>query len=74
IQTWLQKYFQKPAVRIVVAKMDEQQLTPEQVQAILLFQIEQKLRSVIANQVEQKFHGMYHGASHDIAHFIRTGS
>ena len=54
--------------------MDEQQLTPEQVQAILLFQIEQKLRSVIAKQVEQKFHGMYHNTSHDIAQFIRKGS
>lgn len=51
---------------------DEYQLTPEQAQAILLFQIEQKLRAVIANQVEQKFHGTYHGASHDIAKFIRN--
>lgn len=51
---------------------DQQQLTPEQVQAILLFQIEQKLRFVIANQVEEKFHGTYHGASHDIAKFIRN--
>ena len=52
--------------------MDEQKLTPEQAQAILLFQIEQKLRNVIAKQVEQKFHGMYHNASHDIAQFIRN--
>jgi hypothetical protein len=51
---------------------DQQQLTPEQVQAILLFQIEQKLRFVIAKQVEDKFHGSYHGASHDIANFIRN--
>jgi hypothetical protein len=53
--------------------MDEdQKLTPEQLQAILLFQIEQKLRFAIAKKVEQKFHGMYHGASHDIAQFIRN--
>jgi hypothetical protein len=51
---------------------DQQQLTPEQVQAILLFKIEQKLRFSIANQVESKFHGMYHNASHDIAQFIRN--
>ena len=53
---------------------DQQQLSPEQAQAILLFQIEQKLRFAIANQVEQKFHGTYHGASHDIARFIRNMS
>ena len=53
--------------------MDEdQKLTPEQAQAILLFQIEQKLRFVIADQVEKKFHGSYHGASHEIAQFIRN--
>jgi len=53
--------------------MDEdQKLTKEQAQAILLFQIEQKLRFVIAEQVEKKFHGSYHGASHDIAQFIRN--
>ena len=51
---------------------DQQQLTPEQAQAVLLFQIEKKLRFVIANQVESKFHGMYHNASHDIANFIRN--
>jgi hypothetical protein len=51
---------------------DQQHLTPEQVQAILLFKIEQKLRFAIANQVESKFHGMYHNASHDIAQFIRN--
>jgi hypothetical protein len=51
---------------------DQQQLTPEQVQSILLFQIEQKLRQHIAKQVEEKFHGSYHGASHDIAQFIRN--
>jgi hypothetical protein len=51
---------------------DQQKLSPEQAQAILLFQIEQKLRIIIANQVESKFHGMYHGASHDIAEFIRN--
>jgi len=51
---------------------DQQTLTPEQVQAILLFQIEQKLRQSIALQVESKFHGMYHNASHDIAQFIRN--
>ena len=53
--------------------MDEnQKLTPEQAQAVLLFQIEQKLRFVIAKQVEEKFHGSYHGASHDIAKYIRN--
>jgi hypothetical protein len=53
--------------------MDEkQELTPEQAQAILLFQIEQKLRLVIAKQVEAKFHGRYHNASHEIAQFIRN--
>jgi hypothetical protein len=51
---------------------EEQKLTPEQAQAILLFQIEQKLRIAIAKQDEQKFHGKYHNASHDIAHFIRN--
>jgi hypothetical protein len=50
---------------------DHQKLSPEQAQAILLFQIEQKLRFAIAKQVENKFHGMYHNASHDIAQFIR---
>ena len=55
--------------------MDEdQKLTPEQTQAVLLFQIEQKLRFVIADQVEKKFHGTYHGASHDIARFIRNSA
>ena len=53
---------------------DQQHLTPEQVQAVLLFQIEQKLRFVIADQVEKKFHGSYHGASHDIANFIRNSA
>lgn len=53
--------------------MDEEfKLTPEQAQQILLFQIEQKLRLRIALQVESKFHGMYHNASHDIAQFIRN--
>lgn len=51
---------------------EDQKLTPEQAQAVLLFQIEQKLRLVIANQVEKKFHGSYHDASHDIAQFIRN--
>jgi hypothetical protein len=50
---------------------DHQKLSPEQAQSILLFQIEQKLRFAIAKQVENKFHGMYHNASHDIAQFIR---
>ena len=53
---------------------DQQQLTPEQAQAILLFQIEQKLRAHIANQVENRFHGMYHNASHAIAQFIRNSA
>ena len=53
--------------------MDEdQKLTSEQAQAVLLFQIEQKLRFIIADQVEKKFHGSYHGASHEIAQFIRN--
>ena len=51
---------------------DQQKLTTEQAQAVLLFQIEQKLRLAIADQVERKFHGTYHGASHDIAKFIRN--
>ena len=53
---------------------DQQKLTPEQVQAILLFQIEQKLRNRIALQVESKFHGKYHNESHEIAQFIRNMS
>jgi hypothetical protein len=53
---------------------DQQELTPEQVQAILLFQIEQKLRAQIAKQVENKFHGMYHNASHVIAQYIRNNA
>ena len=51
---------------------NEQQLTPEQAQEILLFQIEQKLRAHIAKQVEEKFHGMYHDESHVIAQYIRN--
>jgi hypothetical protein len=51
---------------------EEQKLNPEQAKAILLFQIEQKLRFTIAKQVEDKFHGTHHGASHDIAQFIRN--
>lgn len=51
---------------------EEYQLTPEQAKAVLLFQIEQKIRLSIADQVEKKFHGTYHGASHDIAKFIRN--
>ena len=50
----------------------EEELTPEQAQAILFFQIEQKLRAHIANQVESKFHGKYHNESHEIAQFIRN--
>jgi hypothetical protein len=53
---------------------DQQKLTPEQAQAVLLFQIEQRLRFVIAKQVEDKFHGIYHNESHDIAQFIRNMS
>ena len=51
---------------------NEQKLTPKQAQEILLFQIEQKLRVHIANQVEKKFHGMYHDESHVIAQYIRN--
>lgn len=53
---------------------EETKLTPEQVQAILLFQIEQRLRNHIALQIESKFHYAYHDASHDIAEFIRRGN
>jgi hypothetical protein len=61
-------------VQIVVAKMNDEILTPEQAQAVYLFQIEQKLRFVIAKQVEEKFHGKYHNESHEIAQFIRYTS
>ncbi len=57
-----------------IGREEEEKLTPEQVQAILLFQIEQKLRFAIAKQVENKFHGSYHNASHDIAQFIRNSA
>jgi hypothetical protein len=53
---------------------DQQTLSPEQAQAILLFQIEQKLRFSIAKQVEDRFHGMYHDASHVIAQYIRNSA
>jgi hypothetical protein len=46
-------------------------LTHEQTQEILLFQIEQKLRTHIANQVELHFHSTWHDESHAIAEFIR---
>lgn len=49
-----------------------EELTPEQAQAVLLFQIEQQLRARIALQVESKFHGKYHNESHEIAQFIRN--
>lgn len=52
----------------------DNELTPEQAQMVLLFQIEQRLRAHIAKQVVDKFHGTYHGASHDIAQFIRDVS
>jgi hypothetical protein len=51
-----------------------EELTSEQKQAILLFQIEQQLRAHIATQVEQKFHGKYHNESHEIAQFIRNSA
>lgn len=53
---------------------DQQKLSPEQAQAILLFQIEQRLRNIIALQVESKFHGKYHNESHEIAQFIRNSA
>ena len=53
---------------------DQQKLNPEQAQAILIFQIEQKLRNHIALQVESRFHGKYHNESHEIAQFIRNVS
>mgnify|MGYP000844559300 CR=1 FL=1 len=55
-----------------IGREQEEKLTPEQAQAILLFQIEQKLRKHIALQVEHKFHGKYHNESHEIAQFIRN--
>jgi len=51
-----------------------EKLTAEQAQAVLLFQIEQKLRLIIANQVEEKFHGIYHNESHVIAQFIKNSA
>jgi hypothetical protein len=48
------------------------ELTSDQKQAILLFQIEKKLREHIAKEVESKFHGKYHNESHEIANFIRN--
>jgi hypothetical protein len=48
-----------------------EQLNSEQRQAVLLFQIEQKVRLELARQVELKFHSKYHDAAHDIALFIR---
>ena len=50
----------------------DKELTPEQAKLILFFQIEKKLREQIANQVESKFHGMYHDESHVIAQYIRN--
>jgi hypothetical protein len=47
------------------------ELNEEQLKAILMFQIEQILRKKIADEVELKFHGTHHNASHDIAQFIR---
>jgi hypothetical protein len=55
----------------IISETSEINLTPEQKQAILLFQIEQKLRVQIANQIELKFHGRYHDAAHEIALYIR---
>jgi len=55
-----------------IGREQEEKLTPEQAQAILLFQIEQKIRFAIAKQVENKFHGKYHNESHEIAQFIRN--
>lgn len=51
---------------------DHQELTPEQQQAVLLFNIEQRLRQHIANQIELKFHGTHHEAAHEIAQFIKN--
>ena len=61
-------------MQIVVAKMNDEILTPEQAQAVYLFHIEQKIRFSIAEQVEKFFHGKYHNESHEIAQFIRYGS
>jgi hypothetical protein len=52
--------------------MSDEILTPEQAQQVFLFNIERKLRLAIAKQVEDKFHGIYHNESHDIAQFIRN--
>ena len=51
---------------------EDQELTPEQQQAVLLFNIEQRLRQHIANQIESKFHGTHHEAAHEIAQFIKN--
>ena len=64
---WEETHFGKTLI-----ENKKKKLTPEQAQAILLFQIEQRLRNHIALQVEHKFHGSYHNASHDIAQFIRN--
>lgn len=51
--------------------MTEQSLTPEQLQTVLLFQIEQAVRKKIANEIENVFHGKYHNESHEIAEYLR---
>jgi hypothetical protein len=50
-----------------------QELTSEQKASILLLEIEQKLRQVIANQIESHFHDTHHDQSHEIAEFVRFG-
>lgn len=51
---------------------EDQELNSEQLQAVLLFNIEQRLRQHIANQIELKFHGTHHEAAHQIAQFVKN--
>lgn len=50
------------------------ELTPTQKAIIIINSIEQQLRNNIAIEIENKFHGLYHGASHDIAKFVKDGN
>jgi hypothetical protein len=51
---------------------EDQELNSEQLQAVLLFNIEQRPRQHIANQIESKFHGTHHEAAHEIAQFVKN--
>lgn len=50
------------------------ELTPTQRATIILNSIEQQIRNNIAIEIENRFHGLYHGASHDIAKFVKNGN